>query len=126
MKCTKEYRCGMFTNNAASFIPVLSPWRGAKNGRDETRISSRRVNKENSMKHYLAPLAVAALLTACGGGGGGATPVADAEAAANTASTAFFQSILSIITGSTSETGMPVSAESVASGSSETQQASPL
>jgi hypothetical protein len=78
------------------------------------------------MKHYLVPLAVAALLTACGGGGGGATPAADAEAAANTASTAFFQSILNIITGSTTETDSPISAESVASGSSETQQASSL
>jgi hypothetical protein len=78
------------------------------------------------MKHYLLPLAVAALLTACGGGGRGAAPAADAEAEANTASTTFFQSILNIITSSTSETGTPVSADSVASGSSETQQASAL
>jgi hypothetical protein len=72
------------------------------------------------MKHYLLPLTVAVLLTACGGGGGqGGGQATDANAAANTASNAFFAAILNIVS-STSETDPPVSADSVASGSSET------
>jgi hypothetical protein len=77
------------------------------------------------MKHYLLSLSAAALLAACGGGGGGSEPLVDANAAANTASSAFIASLLGIISG-TSETAEPVSADSVTLGASETQQTSPL
>lgn len=78
------------------------------------------------MKHYFLPLTVAVLLTACGGGGGqNVDPAAAANEAANTASSGFFASILNLVNG-TSETNPPVSADSIAGGSSETQNTNPL
>jgi hypothetical protein len=78
------------------------------------------MRKEKCMKHYLLPLTVAALLTACGGGGG-ADQAPDPNAAANTASAAFFASVLGIVN-STSETGEPVNTDSIALGASETTE----
>jgi branched-subunit amino acid ABC-type transport system permease component len=77
------------------------------------------------MKHYISTLAAVALLAACGGGGGGQAGTVDPNAAANAASNAFLASVLEIVN-NTSETGEPVNTDSIALGTSETLEPSPL
>ena len=73
------------------------------------------------MKNYILPLGLAALLSACGGDGGGTDP----NAAANAASDAFFSNVSGVVNAQ-SETDEPANIDSIAVGTSETLEPTPI